>query len=91
MKRPRKDQEETKRRDRKLCPENGICLSALYDRAFDKGLITISPDDYTIRLSSALREYETQDYYDRHFGIVNGKKIIGDFYKLLALCFGWRA
>ena len=59
----------------KLCPENGICLSALYDRAFDKGFITISPDDYTVCLSSALREYETQDYYDCHFGGISGKKI----------------
>lgn len=59
----------------KLCPENGICLSALYDKAFDRGLITISPDDYTVRLSSALREYESQEYYDRHFGSFNGQKI----------------
>ena len=59
----------------KLNPENGICLSALYDKAFDKGFITISPDDYTIRLSSALREYESKEYYDKHFGCVNGKKI----------------
>lgn len=59
----------------KLNPENGICLSALYDKAFDKGLITISPDDYTIRLSSALLEYESQDYYDKHFGCINGIQI----------------
>ena len=60
----------------KLCPENGICLSALYDKAFDKGLITISPDDYTICLSSALREFEPEDYFDNHFGSVNGKQIM---------------
>lgn len=59
----------------KLSPENGICLSALYDKAFDKGLITFSPDDYTISLSSALREYETQEYYDKHFGSIDGKQI----------------
>lgn len=59
----------------KLDAENGICLSALYDKAYDKGLITISPDDFTIRLSSALREYETQEYFDNHFGCINGKKI----------------
>ena len=60
----------------RLNPENGICLSALYDKAFDKGLITISPDDYTIRLSSALREYETQEYFDKHFGYISGMKMI---------------
>ncbi len=59
----------------RLNPENGICLSAFYDKAFDKGLITISPDDYTVRLSSALREYETCEYYDRHFGSINGRQI----------------
>lgn len=60
----------------KLNPENGICLSALYDKAFDRGLITISPDDYTICLSSALREYETQSYFDEHFGRIAGQKLI---------------
>ena len=60
----------------KLDPENGICLSALYDKAFDKGLITISPDDFTVILSSALREYESQEYFDMHFGNINGQKIM---------------
>lgn len=59
----------------RLNPCNGICLSALYDKAFDKGLITISPDDYTVLLSSALRENETKEYYDRHFGCIVGRKI----------------
>ena len=59
----------------RLNPCNGICLSALYDKAFDQGLITFSPDDYSITLSSALREYETKDYYDRHFGCLVGRKI----------------
>lgn len=60
----------------KLNPENGICLSALYDKAFDKGLITISPDDFTVSLSSALCEYESHKFFDRHFGSIRGQKII---------------
>ena len=60
----------------KLNPENGICMSALYDKAFDKGLITISPDDYTICLSSALREYETMEFFDKHFGCICGQQMI---------------
>ena len=60
----------------RLNPCNGICLSALYDKAFDKGLITISPDDYTIQISSALREYKSQEYYEKHFGGLNGEKIM---------------
>ena len=59
----------------RLNPCNGICFSALYDKAFDKGLFTISPDDYTIQLSSALREYGSQDYFDKHFGSISGKQI----------------
>lgn len=59
----------------KLNPENGICLSALYDKAFDRGLISILPDDYTVCLSSALLEFETQDYFDRYFKCISGKKI----------------
>lgn len=66
--------DKTHKKDR-LNPCNGICLSALYDKAFDKGLITITPDDFTVQLSSALREYESQDYFDKHFGIIEGLSI----------------
>ena len=59
----------------RLNPCNGICLSALYDKAFDRGLITFSPDDYSIIFSSALREYETQAYYEKHFGSIKGQKL----------------
>ena len=59
----------------KLNPENGICLSALYDKAFDRGLITISPDDYTVSLSSALLEYESQDYFEKFFSCIRGKEL----------------
>jgi putative restriction endonuclease len=59
----------------RLNPCNGICLSALYDKAFDQGLITISPDDYSVILSSALRENETKEYYDKHFDCIKGQKL----------------
>ena len=39
----------------RLNPTNGLCLNALHDRAFDKGLITISAKDYTIKVSSKLK------------------------------------
>lgn len=63
--------------DEVLPHQNAIDLNgqSLYDKAFDKGLITISPDDYSICISSALREYETQEYYDRHFGTLAGRPI----------------
>ena len=59
----------------RLNPCNGICLSALYDKAFDKGLITFSPDDYKVRLSSALLEYESKEYFEKYFSIIDRKRI----------------
>ena len=59
----------------RLNPCNGICLSALYDKAFDKGLMTISPDDYSVQLSSALRDYGSEEFYERHFGGIDGRQI----------------
>lgn len=38
----------------RLNPRNGLCLNALHDKAFDTGLITITPD-YKVQLSSSLR------------------------------------
>lgn len=66
--------DKTHKQDR-LNPCNGICLSALYDKAFDQGLITFSPDDYSVILSSALQEHKTAEYYDKHFGSIAGQKI----------------
>jgi putative restriction endonuclease len=37
----------------RLNPSNGLCLSALHDRAFDRGLITLT-DDFTIIVSRQL-------------------------------------
>lgn len=70
--------EKAHKQDR-LNPCNGICLSALYDKAFDQGLITFSPDDYSVIFSSALHEYETQEYYDKYFGRIAGQKITMPF------------
>lgn len=39
----------------RLNPRNGLCLSALHDRAFDRGLITLD-DDYRLLLSPQLLE-----------------------------------
>lgn len=37
----------------RLNPQNGLCLSALHDRAYDQGLITVLPD-FTVRVSPKL-------------------------------------
>lgn len=39
----------------RLNPSNGLCLSAIHDRAFDKGLITVS-DDFKVIVSKKLRK-----------------------------------
>jgi putative restriction endonuclease len=46
-------------RDRanRLNPSNGLCLSAIHDRAFDKGLISLT-DDFRVMLSEAIRKRE---------------------------------
>lgn len=38
----------------RLNPSNGLCLSAIHDRAFDKGLISLA-DDFTVILSEGLK------------------------------------
>lgn len=37
-------------------PTNGLCLNALHDKAFDNGLIAIRPEDYSLILSSELKQ-----------------------------------
>jgi DNA (cytosine-5)-methyltransferase 1/putative restriction endonuclease len=39
----------------RLNPSNGLCLSALHDRAFDQGLIAVDTE-YRVRVSPVLRE-----------------------------------
>lgn len=42
-------------RTNRLNPSNGLCLSAIHDRAFDKGLISLN-DDFRVMLSEAIRK-----------------------------------
>ena len=44
----------SKDKTNRLNPSNGLCLSAIHDKAFDKGLITLS-DDLKIILSNEIR------------------------------------
>ena len=41
-------------KENRLNPSNGLCLSAIHDKAFDRGLITIS-DNYEVMLSEQLK------------------------------------
>ncbi|MCJ8166179.1 HNH endonuclease [Pontibacter sp. E15-1] len=51
----------------RLNPRNGIAINALHDKAFETGLLTITPD-YKIRISSSLKDQKNdkdivQDYF----------------------------
>jgi len=55
-------------RENRMNPSNGLCLNALHDRAFDRGLITVTPD-YRVKISEALKKKNTRsdnifDQYD---------------------------
>lgn len=59
----------------RLNPENGICLSALYDKAFDQHLISFDKE-YRLILSTNLKEHCTKTYYQTHFGKLEGQELI---------------
>lgn len=50
----------------RLNPENGICLSALYDKAYDRGLISIT-ENYQILISNKLKKKKNTDFYEKYF------------------------
>lgn len=59
----------------RLNPENGICLSALYDKAFDQGFISIDKNNKII-LAEKLRQYETEEFYAIHFASIKNQPIL---------------
>lgn len=67
--------------DPKNCvnPQNGLCLNAIHDRAFDRGLLTITPD-YRVKLSPSLKTIQDDEAianllfrYDGHVIDLPGK------------------
>jgi len=52
--------------EERMNPKNGICLSSLYDKAFDKGLISFS-DQYRVLFSSRLKDNVGKEYYSKYF------------------------
>ena len=58
----------------RLNPENGLCLSPLFDKAFDKGLMTIT-NSYTVRFSPKITAHATKPYFEKHFSPFEGSKI----------------
>lgn len=58
----------------RLNPRNGLCLNALHDKAFDKGLITLS-DDYKLVISSLLIKTMEPEITDKYFYSYADKQI----------------
>lgn len=59
----------------RLNPENGICLSALYDKAYDKGFIAIN-ERFEVLISSDLKKKSKHEYYPKYFSHLENEKII---------------
>lgn len=60
--------------ENRMNPNNGLCLNVLHDKAFDKGLITITTD-YKVKLSSLLKKSNNQ-ILSGYFKETEGKEII---------------
>ncbi len=62
----------------RLNPANGICLSALYDRAFDKGYISIIRinDKFKVLVSSTLKEKQNEKYFLKYFSHLSSATIL---------------
>ncbi|HMO80292.1 MAG TPA: HNH endonuclease [Pyrinomonadaceae bacterium] len=55
-------------------PQNGLCLNAFHDRAFDRGLITITPD-YKILISREFRTASSRGECRSYFEELEGRNI----------------
>lgn len=65
----------SKNEEERLNPENGICLSALYDKTYDKGLISIN-EKYQIIISDKLKRKKEADYYGKYFAPIENQSLI---------------
>lgn len=62
-------------KNNRMNPSNGLCLSATYDAAFDRHLITFD-DDYRMVLSKSLRDHCTAEVHKKYFLDFEGKRIM---------------
>jgi putative restriction endonuclease len=64
----------SKNETERLNPENGICFSALYDKAFDSGLIGLN-EKYEVLVSKKLKRQTPKDYYGEYFSRLEKSKL----------------
>lgn len=62
------------RRETRMLPSNGICLSATYDAAFDKKLISFD-EDYRLIVSKEIRDHYGSDSVRQYFEKLEGEKL----------------
>lgn len=59
----------------RLNPQNGLCLNAMHDRAFDKGFITVTTD-YKVKISNYFTDYAKDETVTQLFSKYDNQKII---------------
>ena len=59
----------------RLNPRNGLCLSALHDRAFDRGFITVTTD-LRIKVSKVLKKSRASDFLATSVTRLDGKELL---------------
>lgn len=63
-----------KDRTNRLNPSNGLCLSAIHDRAFDKGFITVTTD-HKVKVSKTLRDLPRNEFVSKALLDLDGSPI----------------
>jgi predicted restriction endonuclease len=63
------------REDLRLNPNNGLCLCALHDRAFDKGFLAID-SGHSIVISPVVDRYLPQEGVDKGLMIYKARQIL---------------
>ena len=61
--------------EQKVMEADRIVAQETNPKTISAKLITISPDNYSVILSSALQENETKEFYDKHFDCIKGQKL----------------
>lgn len=61
-------------KEERLNPANGICLSSLYDKAFDQGLISFDSSSKVL-FSERLANNMGKEYFDKYFSPIRNKSL----------------
>lgn len=61
--------------EEKTNPQNGLCLNALHDKAFDRGYMTVDLN-YRIHISDEIRDIFCGDTVEKYFKCYDGQSII---------------